>query len=188
VEEEDGKYGDGSAAINIANPGNFIHDVISLTSRKLRLLERVEHSRAMLTPTPQTPFSMKTLPLTGVPPKNFPITDLPPMTGLPPRTGATTGTSNVGHWTPPIPKTPLAAKHPWLTHTFAGFFMVSALALVTLLAVQTTKQEGLSGTIGGRVESAYRPRLGFEQQLQRITTIAAVSFVLFALLVSLSGI
>jgi protein translocase SecG subunit len=145
------------------------------------LLERVEHHPAMLTPTLIAQAG-------GANTKSFPIT-LPPITGLPPRTAtSTTGTSNVVHWTPPIPKTPLAAKHPWLTHTFAGLFMFSALALVTLLAVQTTKQEGLSGTIGGRVESAYRPRLGFEQQLQRITTIAAVSFVLFALLVSLSGI
>jgi protein translocase SecG subunit len=90
---------------------------------------------------------------------------------------------------PPLaPKTPLAAKAPWLTHSFAAFFVMSAIALVVLLAVQTTKQEGLSGTLGGRVESAYRPRLGFDQQLQRITTAVAVSFVLFGLLVSLSGI
>lgn len=89
---------------------------------------------------------------------------------------------------PPIPKTPLATKAPWLTHSFAAFFMMSAIALIVLLAVQTTKQEGLSGTLGGRVESAYRPRLGFDQQLQRITTVVAVSFVLFGLLVSLSGI
>lgn len=88
----------------------------------------------------------------------------------------------------PSPKTPLAAKAPWLTHAFAGFFMMSAIGLIFLLAVQTTKQEGLSGTLGGRVESAYRPRLGFDQQLQRITTVVAVSFVLFGLLVSLSGI
>jgi protein translocase SecG subunit len=89
---------------------------------------------------------------------------------------------------PLIPKTPLAAKAPWLTHSFAAFFMMSAIGLIVLLAVQTTKQEGLSGTLGGRVESAYRPRLGFDQQLQRITTVVAVSFVLFGLLVSLSGI
>jgi protein translocase SecG subunit len=89
---------------------------------------------------------------------------------------------------PPIPKSPLATKAPWLTHSFAALFMMSAIALIVLLAVQTTKQEGLSGTLGGRVESAYRPRLGFDQQLQRVTTVVAVSFVLFGLLVSLSGI
>jgi len=76
----------------------------------------------------------------------------------------------------------------WLTHTMAGIFIVSAVALVILLAVQTTKQEGLSGTIGGRVESAYRPRLGFDQQLARITGFIAITFVVFATLVSLTGI
>jgi protein translocase SecG subunit len=121
----------------------------------------------------------------GVPKSHAAKASLPgglPVSGLP-------ATTQVGtQWTPPTPKTPLAAKHPWLTHTFAGLFMISALLLIVLLAAQTTKQEGLSGTIGGRVESAYRPRLGFEQQMQRITTIVAVGFVFFALLVSLSGI
>lgn len=82
----------------------------------------------------------------------------------------------------------LAQHAGWLTHTFAGIFIVSAILLVLLLAVQTTKQEGLGGTIGGRVESAYKTRLGFEGQLARITMFVAVTFVLFATLVSLSGI
>lgn len=85
-------------------------------------------------------------------------------------------------------QSPLAAHHPWVTHTFAGLFLFSAIALIVLLAIQTTKQEGLSGTLGGRVESAYRPRLGFDQQLERITTFIAVSFVILGLIVSLSGI
>jgi len=82
----------------------------------------------------------------------------------------------------------LAEHAGWLTHTMAGIFIVSAAALVILLAVQTTKQEGLSGTIGGRVESAYRPRLGFDQQLARLTGFIAIVFVVFATLVSLVGI
>lgn len=82
----------------------------------------------------------------------------------------------------------LAVNYPWLTHAFAGIFVVLAVLLVFLLAVQTTKQEGLSGTIGGRVESAYRPRLGFDQQLQRFTAIVAIGFVIFGTFVSLSGI
>lgn len=77
---------------------------------------------------------------------------------------------------------------PWLTHGMAGLFALSAVLLVLLLAIQTTKQEGLSGTIGGRVESAYRPRLGADQQLARITGFVAISFVVFATLVSLTGI
>jgi protein translocase SecG subunit len=85
-------------------------------------------------------------------------------------------------------KTPLALNHPWLTHTFAAFFVISAIALIVLLASQTTKQEGLSGTLGGRVESAYRPRMGFDQQLARLTSFIAIAFVVFATLISLSGI
>jgi len=86
------------------------------------------------------------------------------------------------------PTSAIARNAPWLTHTFAAMFMLCAVALVILLAVQTTKQEGLTGTIGGRVEANYRPRLGFDQQLQRITSVVAIGFVFFALVVSLSGI
>ncbi len=85
-------------------------------------------------------------------------------------------------------KSGLAANAPWLTHTFAGLFITMAVSLIVLLAVQTTKQEGLSGTIGGRVESAYRPRLGFDQQLARLTSYVALSMVFFAVILSITGI
>ena len=86
------------------------------------------------------------------------------------------------------PQSPLQQHAAWLTHTFAGLFIVCALALIGLLAVQTTKQEGLSGTIGGRVDSTYRGRLGFEGQIARVTGGIAITFVVIATLVSLSGI
>ena len=85
-------------------------------------------------------------------------------------------------------QTPLQQHAPWLTHTLAGLFIVAALSLIGLLAIQTTKQEGLSGTIGGRVDSNYRGRLGFEGQLAKITGGIAIAFVVIATLVSLSGI
>ena len=75
----------------------------------------------------------------------------------------------------------------WLTHSIAGLFVVAAVALVVLLALQTTKQEGLSGTIGGRVESSYS-RMGAEEQLKRLTGVAAVTFVVTAFILSLTGI
>ncbi|HEV3091933.1 MAG TPA: preprotein translocase subunit SecG [Candidatus Cybelea sp.] len=87
-----------------------------------------------------------------------------------------------------MPQTPIAAHWPWLTHGIAGIFVIAALALIFLLAVQTTKQEGLSGTIGGRVESAYRGRLGAEEQLKRLTGMTAVIFVVSAFVLSLTGI
>ncbi len=85
-------------------------------------------------------------------------------------------------------KSELAANAPWLTHTFAALFLILAVGLVVLLAFQTTKQEGLSGTIGGRVESAYRPRLGFDQQLARLTSYVAIGMVFFAVVLSITGI
>jgi protein translocase SecG subunit len=90
---------------------------------------------------------------------------------------------------------PLPAPHswfqmhvPWATHAIAGLFLVCAVGLVILLALQTTKQEGLSGTIGGRVESAYRGRIGAEEQLKRLTGFVAVVFVVTATILSLTGI
>lgn len=80
------------------------------------------------------------------------------------------------------------AHASWLTHSIAGIFIVAAVALVVLLAIQTTKQEGLSGSIGGRVESSYRGRLGAEEQLKRITGFTAVAFVVTAFILSLTGI
>ncbi|HZV77820.1 MAG TPA: preprotein translocase subunit SecG [Candidatus Babeliales bacterium] len=77
---------------------------------------------------------------------------------------------------------------PWLTHGIAGLFMICAVLLIGLLALQTTKQEGLTGSIGGRVESAYRGRLGAEEQLKRWTGIVAVFFVIFGFVLSLTGI
>lgn len=88
----------------------------------------------------------------------------------------------------PAPQTAIAAHFGWLTHGLAGIFVIAALALIFLLAIQTTKQEGLTGTIGGRVETAYRGRLGAEEQLKRWTGIAAVTFVVMAFVLSLTGI
>jgi len=88
----------------------------------------------------------------------------------------------------PIVKTTLATNAAWLTHSLAGIFVFLAVSLIVLLALQTTKQEGLSGTIGGRVEAAYRPRLGFDQQLARLTSWVAIGFVFVGFLLSLSGI
>ena len=86
------------------------------------------------------------------------------------------------------PHTWFAAHAGWLTHGIAGIFMIASVALVVLLALQTTKQEGLTGSIGGRVESAYRGRLGADEQLKRVTGVIAVVFVVTAFILSLTGI
>ncbi|HEY2473232.1 MAG TPA: preprotein translocase subunit SecG [Candidatus Cybelea sp.] len=84
--------------------------------------------------------------------------------------------------------TAIAMHAPWLTHFLAGIFIFAAIAMIALLAAQTTKQEGLTGTIGGRVESAYRGRLGADEQLKRWTGVAAVTFVVVGFFLSLTGI
>jgi preprotein translocase subunit SecG len=89
---------------------------------------------------------------------------------------------------PVLVQTPIAAHFGWLTHGLAGIFMLASVALIVLLAVQTTKQEGLTGSIGGRVESTYRGRLGADEQLKRITGYVAVVFVVAAFVLSLTGI
>jgi protein translocase SecG subunit len=86
------------------------------------------------------------------------------------------------------PTTWFSQHLPWFTHGMAGIFVIAALLLIFLLAVQTTKQEGLTGSIGGRVESAYRGRLGAEEQLKRWTGVVAVVFVVSAFVLSMTGI
>ncbi|HEV2878399.1 MAG TPA: preprotein translocase subunit SecG [Candidatus Eremiobacteraceae bacterium] len=70
------------------------------------------------------------------------------------------------------------STHPVLVTIIEAIFIACAVALVGLMSVQTTKNEGLSGSIGGRAESAYRGRLGFEQQLSRLTSGIAITFVI----------
>uniref|UniRef100_E6Q4P5 Protein-export membrane protein SecG n=1 Tax=mine drainage metagenome TaxID=410659 RepID=E6Q4P5_9ZZZZ len=90
---------------------------------------------------------------------------------------------------------PALARHTWfqqhaswLTHGVAGLAVLAAISLIVLLAIQTTKNEGLSGTIGGKVESAYRGRLGMDEQLARVTGVVAVLFVASMTILALTGI
>ena len=74
-----------------------------------------------------------------------------------------------------------ATKFPIVVTILQALFIFSALALVGLMSVQTTKNEGLSGSIGGRAESSYRGRLGLDQQITRFTGAVAIAFVFFAI-------
>ena len=89
---------------------------------------------------------------------------------------------------PPVAHSWFAIHAGWATHTLAALALLFAFSLIFLLAIQTTKQEGLSGTIGGRVESAYRGRLGMEENLKRLTGFVAVSLVVIWAILSLTGI
>lgn len=89
----------------------------------------------------------------------------------------------------PYVKPPFNVAHPFLVHTLGGLFVVFALMLMVLMAVQTTKNEGLGiGSIGGQRESLYRGRLGRDEQLARLTTYVAIGFVAVSFIISLTGI
>ncbi len=74
-----------------------------------------------------------------------------------------------------------ASQHPVLLLIVQTLFITVAAAMIVLMSMQTTKNEGLSGSIGGRSESAYRGRIGFDQQLTRLTGGIAVAFVFLAI-------
>lgn len=67
---------------------------------------------------------------------------------------------------------------------FAALQVISALALIAIIMSQATKSEGLSGTIGGKSESAFQGKPGFEDKLGEITKWAAVFFMVTSALVS----
>lgn len=73
------------------------------------------------------------------------------------------------------------SQHPLVLGLVQSLFIVSAVGLIGLMSVQTTKTEGLSGSIGGRMESAYHGRIGLEQQLTRVTNTLAGAFVVLAI-------
>ena len=62
--------------------------------------------------------------------------------------------------------------------------MVSALALIAIVMSQATKSEGLSGTIGGKTESAFQGKPGLDERLGEITKWAAVFFMVTSAIVS----
>lgn len=54
--------------------------------------------------------------------------------------------------------------------------ILTAVALIAVVMSQTTKSEGLSGTIGGKAESAFRGKPGSEERLASLTKWAAGTF------------
>ncbi len=63
---------------------------------------------------------------------------------------------------------------------FSILQVVSALALIGIIMTQASKNEGLSGSIGGKTESAFQGKPGFEDQLGEITKWAAVTFIVIS--------
>jgi len=62
--------------------------------------------------------------------------------------------------------------------------IISALALIGIVMSQATKSEGLTGTIGGKTESAFQGKPGLDDHLQEITKWAAISFMVVSFIVA----
>lgn len=76
-----------------------------------------------------------------------------------------------------------------LLHNFVLliYFLV-CVALIAAVLLQTTKSEGLTGTIGGRAESPLLRKKTLEDQLNRVTTFLAVLFLILSTIFVIVGI
>lgn len=61
--------------------------------------------------------------------------------------------------------------------------ILSALVLIALVMSQTTKSEGLTGTIGGKMSSTFRGKPGMDEKLANLTKWSATAFIVTSLLV-----
>lgn len=66
---------------------------------------------------------------------------------------------------------------------FSIIQILSALVLIFLVISQTTKSEGLTGTIGGKASSSFRGKPGMDDKLAQLTTYSAVTFMVTSILV-----
>ena len=71
----------------------------------------------------------------------------------------------------------------WVRGITLGIYFLVCLVLIGLVISQTTKHEGLGGSIGGASSSSFRGRPGVEEQLSRYTGYAATAFMFLSLLV-----
>ncbi|MCE5315622.1 MAG: preprotein translocase subunit SecG [Armatimonadota bacterium] len=67
---------------------------------------------------------------------------------------------------------------------FIGLQVLSCVVLIAVVMSQATKSEGLSGTIGGKTESAFHGKPGLEERLDEITKWSAISFMVLTTIVA----
>jgi len=63
---------------------------------------------------------------------------------------------------------------------------IVSLALIALVMSQTTKNEGLTGTIGGNISANFKGKPGFEEHLQMYTRNIAIAFGVISILVAIA--
>ena len=61
-----------------------------------------------------------------------------------------------------------------------------SLALVLIVMSQTTKNEGLTGTIGGNVSANFKGKPGFEEMLQTYTRYLGIAWFAVSILVGIA--
>jgi protein translocase SecG subunit len=61
-----------------------------------------------------------------------------------------------------------------------------SIALVLLVMSQTTKNEGLTGTIGGNVSANFKGKPGFEERLQNYTRYVAIAWFVVSILIGIA--
>jgi preprotein translocase subunit SecG len=61
-----------------------------------------------------------------------------------------------------------------------------AIGLIFIVAIQQTKNEGLSGSIGGQVSSSFKGKPGFEERLNDITKYLGIGFFVVSILVAVT--
>ncbi|HUV04258.1 MAG TPA: preprotein translocase subunit SecG [Armatimonadota bacterium] len=64
-----------------------------------------------------------------------------------------------------------------------GIHLLSSVILIVLVMSQTTKSEGLTGTIGGKMSSSFRGKPGMDEKLAGLTRWCAIAFMVTGALV-----
>jgi protein translocase SecG subunit len=68
-----------------------------------------------------------------------------------------------------------------------GFVQVLlAIALVFVVDIQTPKNEGIGGSIGGRVQTSFKGKAGFEDRLNAMTRNLGIGFFAVSILVAIT--
>ncbi|MBM3496237.1 MAG: preprotein translocase subunit SecG [Armatimonadetes bacterium] len=72
-------------------------------------------------------------------------------------------------------------------HIILSVLQVAAAGgLIFVVAIQQTKNEGLGGTIGGKVSSSFKGKPGFDDRLNDLTKYLGVGFFVLSILVAVT--
>ncbi len=61
-----------------------------------------------------------------------------------------------------------------------------SLGLIFIMAIQTSKNEGLTGTIGGNVTANFKGKPGYEERLQSYTKMLGIGWFVVSILVGIA--